>query len=97
MDADNKATVNHVPSQECPFSQRLTEQAQNLDEQLAQQVLKYCAAHLCHLAKLNVQNKQFKQARKILADRRCGLKPLHRTYWYAKSLLGQTLSPFRAS
>ena len=90
--ADNKATQHNVPEKECPFSARLTDAAVNQNSNHSQHILKYCAAHLCHLAKLNVQKGEFKVAQKILADGRCGLKPKHRIGLYVAALLGQSLS-----
>lgn len=72
--ADNKATQHHVPEAECPFSQRLYQQQAN---RTSPAVMRYCAAHLCHLAKLNIQIGRFKHAKSLLADRRCLLKPKH--------------------
>lgn len=90
--AENKATQQYVPEEECPFSARLSDTATNQDAGNAQHILKYCAAHLCHLAKLNVQKGEFKLAKKILADARCGLKPKHRIGLYAAALVGQSIS-----
>lgn len=43
-----------------------------------QPVDRYCAAHLCHLAKLNIFKGQFKTARALLKDERCNLKAKHK-------------------
>ncbi|BDX08256.1 glycosyltransferase family 2 protein [Planctobacterium marinum] len=78
-DAENSATSTWVPEQECPFSERLKHQVARLNQKVvAQQVNKYSAAHLCHLAKLNIYKGRFRSARKLLADTRCNLKAKHK-------------------
>lgn len=90
-DATNRACLGNVPKSECPFSQRVTAQAKLLVHNNAQRInmLKYSAAHLCHLAKINIQIGRYHQARKLLADPRCKLKPKHRISLYAWSWLTQ--------
>jgi glycosyltransferase involved in cell wall biosynthesis len=76
-EAENRACLQSVPKQECPFSIRLTEQALlgKERETLTLSMLRYSAAHLCYIAKLNIYTGRFQQARLLLADPRCKLKP----------------------
>ncbi|WP_372880102.1 glycosyltransferase family 2 protein [Psychromonas sp.] len=92
--ADNRACISNIPSAELPFSRRLTEKTEQLpaikhNEKQKKAILTYCAAHLCHIAKLNIQAEQFKQARALLADKRCWLKPKHKIGLYLWSLMAQ--------
>jgi GT2 family glycosyltransferase len=90
-DAQNQATQHHIPGSECAFSQRihiLAEQAQYAD--LKQDMLRYCAAHLCHIAKLNIQQRRFGIARQLLSDPRTKLKIKHRLALLSWSWLKQS-------
>lgn len=93
--AENKATQQHVPSEECPFSKRLAEKAKTQQPNDELHILKYCAAHLCHLAKLNVKSGQFAKAKQLLADSRCALKPKHRIGLYLAATVGESFSVFK--
>lgn len=53
-------------------------------------VERYCAAHLCHLAKLNIAKGQFNAARTLLSDSRCNLKAKHKWGLLTLSYLKQT-------
>jgi len=90
-DAQNQASKNNIPSTECGFSVRITKEARkNTKEKNARDMLKYSATHLCHLAKLNIGNGHFSQARKLLSDPRCKLKPKHLVALYGLSWIQQT-------
>ena len=52
-------------------------------------MLRYSAAHLCYIAKLNILSNRFTQARKLLADPRCKLKPKHLLSLYLFSWVKQ--------
>ena len=52
-------------------------------------MLRYSATHLCHLAKLNIGDGHFPQARKLLSDPRCKLKPKHLVGLYGLSWIKQ--------
>ena len=82
VDAENKATQHNIPSAECPFSERLNTPNILHKSKRAKAILRYCAAHLCHLAKLNIQVGRVSEARKLLDDPRCELKPKHRIGLY---------------
>lgn len=79
-DATNRACHLTIPHQECPFSVRISNHAMTSKQTQASRVsmLRYSAAHLCHIAKLNIMGGQFSRARTLLSDRRCKLKPKHR-------------------
>jgi glycosyltransferase involved in cell wall biosynthesis len=90
-DAQNQASKNNIPSTECGFSIRITEQASRFkDNKSSANMLKYSATHLCHLAKLNIGDGHFTQARTLLSDPRCKLKPKHLVGLYGLSWIKQT-------
>ncbi len=100
LDADNRACINNIPGTELPFSRRLTKKTQQLltiKQSQKQHILAYCAAHLCHIARLNIQAAQFKQARALLADPRCWLKPQHKIALYLWSWIAQCKNSFCAA
>lgn len=92
IDADNKATHYNVPSQECAFSKRLNKTKVLEKNSMAKAILKYCAAHLCHLAKLNIKMGRTDEAKLLLSDPRCQLKPKHRIYLYLWASIVQGVS-----
>jgi glycosyltransferase involved in cell wall biosynthesis len=90
-DAQNQASKTNVPSTECGFSIRITKEARkDSKRKSARDMLKYSAAHLCHLAKLNIGNGNFSKARSLLSDPRCKLKPKHLVGLYGLSWIQQT-------
>lgn len=90
-DAQNQASKNNIPSTECGFSIRITKEAnKNTEKQNSIYMLKYSAAHLCHLAKINIGQGHFNQARALLSDPRCKLKPKHLIGLYGFSWIKQT-------
>lgn len=78
-DAQNQASKENIPEVECAFSARVTANAikNEVNNKARTSMLRYSAAHLCHIAKLNILSNRFTQARKLLADPRCKLKPKH--------------------
>lgn len=60
----------------------------------AKPIDKYCAAHLCHLAKLNIFKGRYQEARKLLGDARCNLKAKHKWGLLIFSYLKQTQKLF---
>ena len=92
-EAENKATLNNIPSEECPFSQRLHKltQSQKLSEEECDSINRYSAAHLCHLARLNIQAGKYPAAKRLLSDSRCRLKPKHWLGLWSIATLKQTL------
>jgi glycosyltransferase involved in cell wall biosynthesis len=90
-DVENQASKSNIPSTECGFSVRLTKGANKITEKKsATNMLKYSASHLCHIAKLNIGNGHFTQARILLSDPRCKLKPKHLISLYGFSWLKQS-------
>lgn len=91
-DIQDQASKSNVPSKECGFSIRITEVARNnVKQKNAANMLKYSAAHLCHIAKLNISDGHFTQARALLSDPRCYLKPKHLVGLYGLSWIKQTM------
>ena len=66
-----------IPEKECPFSQRLNliVANQKIKAGLKRDIQRYCASHLCTIAKLNAQIGRYTIAAKILQDPRCKLNP----------------------
>jgi len=90
-DAKNQASKENVPEVECAFSVRVTASAikNEVNNKARTNMLRYSAAHLCHIAKLNIISNRFTQARKLLADPRCKLKPKHLLSLYILSWIKQ--------
>lgn len=90
-DAQNQASKENIPEVECAFSARVTFNAINnkVNNKLRTSMLRYSAAHLCHIAKLNILSNRFTQARALLADPRCKLKPKHLLGLYIYSWIKQ--------
>jgi glycosyltransferase involved in cell wall biosynthesis len=90
-DAQNQASRENIPDAECPFSIRVTKRAnkRGIKHQTRINMLRYSGAHLCHLAKLNIFSGKFTQARKLLSDPRCKLKPKHLVGLYVLSWVKQ--------
>ncbi|MEH6442685.1 MAG: glycosyltransferase family 2 protein [Oceanospirillaceae bacterium] len=90
-DAQNRACLLNIPHQECPFSIRLTKQALQMPHRKDTQIsmLRCSAAHLCHIAKINIKVGRFQQARSLLADPRCKLKLKHLCVLYSLSWVKQ--------
>jgi len=86
-DAQNRACSQIVPAQECPFSRRLKQCAENHnhDPKLSQSMREYSAAHLLHIASLNVRLGRQDIARSILSDERCKLHKLRHLWWTLRS------------
>lgn len=96
-DTENKATLLNIPEQECPYSQRVNAlvQYREFSEQESNHMLRYCAAHLCHIAKLNIKAGNIDAAKNLLADERCKLKPKHRIGLYLFALVKQGMNAVR--
>lgn len=90
-DAQNQASKENIPEVECAFSTRVTDNAikKEVNSKARTSMLRYSAAHLCHIAKLNILSNRFTQARKLLADPRCKLKPKHLLGLYIFSWIKQ--------
>jgi len=90
-DVQNSACLQNIPDKECPFSIRLTQAAMSIEQDIEKKMamLRYSAAHLCHIAKINISAGRFQQARALLADPRCKLKPKHLYGLYGLSWIKQ--------
>jgi glycosyltransferase involved in cell wall biosynthesis len=90
-DAQNQASKHNIPDSECAFSKRVSAIAKDAktDKQQAVDMLRFSAAHLCHLAKLNISKRRYEVARALLADPRCRLKPKHLVGLYYMSWVRQ--------
>jgi glycosyltransferase involved in cell wall biosynthesis len=79
--SENRACDRHIPHDLLPFAKRLVVSvaAGKIDKALAPFVMKYCAAHLCHLIKINIIAGNFSIARRLLKNPISQLKPIHRT------------------
>jgi GT2 family glycosyltransferase len=93
-DAQNQASKENIPDTECAFSVRVSAKAikSGVNNKTRTSMLRYSAAHLCHIAKLNILSDRFPQARKLLADPRCKLKPKHLLGLYLFSWLKQMMN-----
>lgn len=78
LDAMNRACNIHSPKVECPFSQRLhlAVKAKSVPKELEQDILRYTATHLLHLARMRIDVGDIKSAEQLLSDGRCNLLPL---------------------
>ena len=97
-DSENRACDRHIPQDLLPFANRLLAKvaAGQVDNAIAPFVLQYCAAHICHLAKINIQAGQLTAAKKLLKHPVSKLKPLHRNV-FALWLIIQSLFSTMAS
>lgn len=81
VEAENRASVMHVPERECPFSARLREYAETSGDERRPLMLKLTANHLLHLAQLNIRKGNYAAARHLLKERRTWLLPVRRLKW----------------
>ena len=79
-DSENRACDRYIPQDILPFAKRLLAKvaAGQVNKFTAPFVLQYCAAHICHLAKMNIQAGQLTAAKQLLKHPVSRLKPLHR-------------------
>lgn len=82
-DAENRACNHNIPQEECPFSRRIYKWALQYeeDQHKKESMIDYTAAHLLHIASLNIKAKRLYAARKILDDERCR-RNLKKFYWW---------------
>lgn len=80
-DSENRACDIHLPQELLPFAQRLLLRVKSgkLNKSQAAAISKYCAAHACHLIKMNLQAGNLATARRLLKHPICMCKPLHQT------------------
>jgi glycosyltransferase involved in cell wall biosynthesis len=79
-DTENRACDRNIPKQILPFAARLRKKAttQAFESKLKNDILRYCAAHVCHIAKLNIRAGNFGDAKRLLKIDVCSLKPKHK-------------------
>lgn len=77
-EADNRACERNIPETECPFSARLEQLPHKISKGLQMDIERYRAAHICHLAKLNLYKGKIPQALRLLSDPKCYSKPVHK-------------------
>lgn len=79
-EATNRACERNLPEQECPFSQRIMQRLaqQELKPEAKTSRIRFCAAHICHLAKRNMRAGNVKVAMRLLSDKRVWSKPVHK-------------------
>ncbi|MFT5278297.1 MAG: glycosyltransferase involved in cell wall biosynthesis [Glaciecola sp.] len=79
-DTENRACDRNIPQSILPFAARLLKkaQAQSIGSKLKQDILRHCGAHVCHLAKLNIQSGDYMVAKRLLKTDVCKLKPAHK-------------------
>jgi hypothetical protein len=99
-DSENRACDRHIPQDILPFAKRLLADvaAGQVNKLTAPFVLQYCAAHICHLAKMNIQAGQLTAAKQLLKHPVSKLKPLHRNLfgvWLITQYLFQQLQTWR--
>lgn len=95
LDSDNRACEKAPPTEPCAFAQRLLEMTQKADfcQETKKHANRYCAAHICDLAKRNVRAGYLKEARVLLSNDVCQFKVMHKLYWltfcWSKTLILQ--------
>lgn len=86
--AGNRACVRNVPTEECPFSERLRVVARHTESpRLRAQIYDYCAAHILHLASLNVRSGNNRAARILLGKDLASRRPARKWWWMARSAI----------
>lgn len=88
-DAQNRACGQIIPDKECGFSKRLNDlvEGHKTKPVVSESALNYCAAHLLHIASLNVRAGRLAVAKRILADDRCKRLAPRYLKWMTLSVL----------
>ncbi len=97
VEAENRASVMHVPASECPFSLRLKNYAESSGDPRRELMLKLTANHLLHLAQLNIRARKFDAARRLLGEQRTWKLPIRRVKWELAFWLARCGLIFRRS
>jgi glycosyltransferase involved in cell wall biosynthesis len=97
LDAENRVSIDSIPSAELPYSQSLQCQLDegNIPQTKVEDVKKYIAGHLIHLAQLNIENGQLKHAKKLLDDPRTKHQFTRKTKWRLKLLFKNLANALR--
>ena len=86
QESENRACINNVPDEECPFSRRLFDYANTTRDSRRQDMLRVTANHLLHLAQLNILAGKKAKGRRLLRDSRTFMLPKRRLKWELKLL-----------
>jgi len=85
LDSSNRACQRIVPQEECSFSKYVYEQTKNeaLSPNMRENMNKYSASHLLHVASLNIRLGRLAIAKRLLNDERCQSQPMKYMWWMA--------------
>lgn len=96
LDADNRACIANPPKEECPFSRRLHNWAQQYEKEEARKeaMIDYTAAHLLNVASQNIRLHKFNVAKKLLSDPRCKRLTSRYIWWRLNLFINQCRQAF---
>jgi glycosyltransferase involved in cell wall biosynthesis len=86
QESDNRACINNVPDEECPYSRRLLAHASTTTDSRRRDMLRVTANHLLHLAQLNILAGKKTEGKRLLRDKRTFMLPKRRLKWELKLL-----------
>lgn len=83
LDSSNRACQQIVPNEECSFSKQVLDACEDdaIPERQRRDMLNYTAAHILHIASLNIRLGRLTVAKRLLSDKRCKLQPLRYVWW----------------
>jgi glycosyltransferase involved in cell wall biosynthesis len=95
---ENRACDRNIPQQILPFAARLLKKAllPSVDPKLKRDILRYCGAHICYLAYLNIRSGNFIVAKRLLKMGVCKLKPKQKLVFTLWAVLGICASQINA-
>jgi hypothetical protein len=95
---ENRACDRNIPQQILPFAARLLKKAllPSVDPKLKRDILRYCGAHICYLAHLNIRSGNFYVAKRLLKMSVCKLKPKQKLVFTSWAVLGICASQINA-
>lgn len=76
-DSENRACDTHVPKTMLPFARRLLSKLDTYPSSLRADIKRYCGAHMCFLAKQQLQKGLVDNAAQLLKHQVCKTKPKH--------------------
>lgn len=99
LDSSNRACQRIVPEVECPFSEKvyLAAQKEIVSDAKRRDMFNYTAAHLLHIASLNIRIGRLDAAKRLLSDKRCRMQPVRYLWWLAKYSLKKINQTFSMS
>lgn len=86
QESENRACINNVPDEECPFSRRLLAYAEMTQDSRRKDMIRVTANHLLHLAQLNILAGKKVEGKRLLRDTRTFMLPKRRLKWELKLL-----------